>query len=50
MPFRDGQIVCQDGVDASTMEVMSYAGRFSESIIGPVLNPETLSHPLQAGH
>ena len=33
IPFENGQIVCRDGVDAKTLEVMSYAGRFPDPLI-----------------
>jgi len=32
MPFENGQIVCRDGVDAKTLEVMSYAASFPDSL------------------
>lgn len=47
IPFENGQIVCRDGVDAKTLEVMSYAASFPDSLIGDARNPGTLSQQLQ---
>lgn len=47
IPFDNGQIVCRDGVDAKTLEVMSHAASFSDSLIGDARNPGTLNHQLQ---
>ena len=47
MPFDNGQIVCRDGVDVKTLEVMSYAASFPDSLIGDARNPGTLNHRLQ---
>jgi hypothetical protein len=47
IPFEDGQIVCRDGVDVKTLEVMSYAASFPDSLIGDARNPGTLNHQLQ---
>jgi hypothetical protein len=33
MPFENGQIVCRDGVDAKTLEVMTYAAKFPDSLV-----------------
>jgi hypothetical protein len=34
IPFESGQIVCRDAVDAKTLEVMSYAAKFPDSLVG----------------
>src|SRR5712664_2292826 len=47
IPFENGQIVCRDGVDVKTLEVMSYAASFPDSLIGDARNPGTLNHQLQ---
>jgi hypothetical protein len=33
IPFDNGQIVCRDGVDAKTLEVMRYAAKFPNSLV-----------------
>ena len=33
IPFDNGQIVCRDGVDAKTLEVMTYAAKFPDSLV-----------------
>jgi hypothetical protein len=47
MPFENGQIVGRDSVDAKTVEVMSYAASFPDSLFGDALNPSTLNQELQ---
>lgn len=47
IPFENGQIVCRDGVDVKTLEVMSYAASFPDSLIGDARNPGALNHQLQ---
>ena len=47
IPFENGQIVCRDGVDAKTLEVMSYAAGFPDSLIADARNPGTLNQQLQ---
>jgi hypothetical protein len=37
IPFESGQIVCRDAVDAKTLEVMSYAASFPDSLVGHAL-------------
>jgi len=47
IPSEGGQIVCRDSLDAKTLEVMSYAASFPDSLIGG-LNPGTLIQQLQS--
>jgi hypothetical protein len=47
IPFESGQIVCQDSLDAKTLEVMSCAASFPDSLFGDALNPGTLNQELQ---
>jgi hypothetical protein len=47
IPFENGQIVCRDSVDAKTVEVMSYAASFPDSLFEDAMNPGTLNQELQ---
>jgi hypothetical protein len=46
IPFENGQIVCRDGVDAKTLEVMSYVGRFPDPLIRHAQSVDALNHRL----
>jgi len=45
--IREWTNFCRDGVDAKTLEVMSYAASFPDSLIGDARNPGTLKQQLQ---